>query len=77
MDCPVGSNFVPIVKIPIPIVALDASQKYLSDCQNPFDSKMLRGPTRAYRVGGGGLQSSHTLKSTYSIGFDNFVFKVA
>ena len=59
VDCPVGSNFVPIVKIPIPIVALDASQKYLSDCQNPFDSKMLRGPTRAYRVGGGGC-NHHT-----------------
>ena len=40
MDCPVGSNFVPIEKIPIPIVALDASQKYLSDCQKPFGSKV-------------------------------------
>ena len=50
VDCPVGSNFVPIEKIPIPIVALDASQKNLSDCQKPIGSKMLRGKTRAYWV---------------------------
>jgi len=48
VDCPVGS--VPIEKIPILIVAPDSSQKYLSDCQKPFGSKLLGGQTRAYWV---------------------------
>ena len=50
VGCPVGSNFVPNEKCPIPIGALDASHIYLSDCQKPFGSKMLRGKNRAYQV---------------------------
>ena len=37
MGYPVGSNFEPIEKFPNPIVSLDASQKYLSDCKKSFD----------------------------------------
>ena len=50
VGCPVGSNFEPIEKFPNPIVSLDASQKYLSDCLKSFGSKMLREKTRAYRA---------------------------
>ena len=46
----VGSNFVPNENFPIPLGALDASQKYQSDCQKPFVSKMLQGKNRAYRI---------------------------
>ena len=46
-DYPVGSNFIQIKKFQILFESLDASQKYLSDCQKSFGYKMLRGKTRA------------------------------